>query len=1015
MTEQRARKERRIERDGTKKRTNEQFTQHSTAQQTKLQHSTVQHSTAHQTNMAAKQGLSAQISQASEDAKRGFLERTSLTKSLWFSNLNTTCTIKSAPPRTPDVLGMLSNKSGWLFKRNEQHVWQARYCCVVPHTFLYYFDQHPINPCQTPQLTSKQQEELNKIVRQGFGKRGQSQPRSSLYNVLGAGSGGGGNITPVAITQDEAAELQHDDIPVAAAPNTTNMQASSSTVQPAGIIDMECYTTIHRSSQNELVMELAGDETVNPDLRSFYFCANTDLEGEEWTQALLNQRHSSLVDEREAYKQVCDGFSQQLQILHTELDQAQRQAENQQEELYRVRSQMEDTRRNTLRLVDEIMSSDNSGNNTTRQAKKAYYTDLETIQAQDLGSLPAVQLLGDYTRVLEETCSDSGQQISNLEEKLVSKQDGDTTKVKELEAQIQKLKSEASQQQASLQSQIETLSQKLVHSKKECQDVQKDLASQRMEMTMYQSSTRTKLGSLQSHKKILKKEVIELRKKLEESNSELDLYRHRESSSKLKVEQERQKAKLLERYVDKIESQVKVQQNMMEMMSQAGSVYGGGSIYGGSQFGSQPAPSLVPTSITKDLTGSVSSSPRHRQKKQSPNKYENQQMISNEVDDDDDDDEDIDDEEENIPGNHLLGPRRGRSGRRLLEDDNKSHMSELTEERTQKQFDAAMLLYSANPQLRAAMSGSPRMAGPPAIIGIAEESISGDHSNSNSNSVGPTMSSSKLDTISSSSRGVSLQRPPSSSGKNNRRNPSSTARRRDVSQERFSLDDVPPSRGDASIGSIDSIPKPSNAKKFTVAEKVRQDADKKLSVAQRARLQADRQSTPVRIRANQTPLRNNKQNRDSPSVHSQTSQSFFSRFGRRFEEAVDGSVLGVDMNAPPSDKDDSSSGSGSCSYESSRYASSAVNTDVDTSIEYNPSIAEEKKMPEHSSVASMGANLSLADRQALQRAQQLKFLKEQGLINKESDVRGGAGGDGQSVGSKSSSQNRRSFGRRTPV
>jgi hypothetical protein len=47
-------------------------------------------------------------------------------------------------------------------------------------------------------------------------------------------------------------------------------------------------------------------------------------------------------------------------------------------------------------------------------------------------------------------------------------------------------------------------------------------------------------------------------------------------------------------------------------------------------------------------------------------------------------------------------------------------------------------------------------------------------------------------------------------------------------------------------------------------------------------------------------------------------------------------------------------------------------------------------------------SLSLADRQALQRQQQLKFLKEQGLINKESDVRGGAGGDAQSVTSKSS-------------
>ena len=119
--------------------------------------------------MAAKQGLSAQLSQASEDAKRAVLQRTSLTNSLWFSNLNTTCTIKSAPPRNPDVLGLLSIKSGWIFKRNEQHVWQPRYCCVVPHTFLYYFDGNPSSPCQTPALTAKQQEELNKAVKDGYG------------------------------------------------------------------------------------------------------------------------------------------------------------------------------------------------------------------------------------------------------------------------------------------------------------------------------------------------------------------------------------------------------------------------------------------------------------------------------------------------------------------------------------------------------------------------------------------------------------------------------------------------------------------------------------------------------------------------------------------------------------------------------------------------------------------------------------------------------------------------------
>ena len=895
--------------------------------------------------MATKQGLSAQISQASEDAKRGFLQRTSLTNSLWFSNLNTTCTIKSAPPRTPDVLGMLSVKSGWLFKRNEQHVWQARYCCVVPHTFLYYFDSHPTNPCQSPQLTSKQQEELNKVVRQGFGKRGQSQPRSSLYNVLGGNAGGGGNAQ-IPLPPDEAAAetYQIDD----------SIAASSTPVQPAGIIDMECYTSIHRNNQNELVMELAGDETVNPDLRSFYFCANTDHDGEEWTQALLGQRHSSLTDEREAYKQVCDGFAQQLQVLHTELDQTQRQAESQQDELYRVRSTMEDTRRNTLRLVSEIMTEstkdqreNNRNNSNVVPAKKAYKTDLEIIQAQNLGIFPAVQLLCDYTRVLEETCSDDRQQVSNLEEKLLSKQQVDTSKVEELEKEIERLKEESSRQQSSVQSQLNTLTQKLLQSKKECQDVQKDLASQRMEMTMYQSSTRSKMGELQSHKKILKKEVIDLRKKMEETNSELDLYRHRESSVKLKVEQERQKSKLLERYVDKIESQVKVQHNMMEMMSQAGSVYGGsvyggagGSQYGGaggSQFGSPPPTSPPVVVMANGSNHSRSIEEGYNKSSHAPPKYDD--MIVNDgreaVDDEDDDDDDDDDddnndennyeEEENTPDRHLTRSRR-RGRRSSGDDDVKSHMSELTEERTQKQFDAAMMMYSSNPQLRAGIAGSPRTAGsprmgPPAIIGIAEEST-GEHS------AGASSGGKKLDTIMSPPRDFS--RPPSGSnlsGKDHPRSsimqvesPSRRSVRKDTSTDRtLNENDLP--------GSTSSISK-----------------SKKMTIAQKARLDADRQSTPVRIRPNQTPIRGNysggkgneRKPRDSSSVSSQHSRGFFSNIGKRFENVLDNSVLGVDLE-DSSDDDDSRS--------RSTTRSAQMGSD-------DSSIDEEKKMQDHASEAS---------------------------------------------------------------
>ena len=47
-------------------------------------------------------------------------------------------------------------------------------------------------------------------------------------------------------------------------------------------------------------------------------------------------------------------------------------------------------------------------------------------------------------------------------------------------------------------------------------------------------------------------------------------------------------------------------------------------------------------------------------------------------------------------------------------------------------------------------------------------------------------------------------------------------------------------------------------------------------------------------------------------------------------------------------------------------------------------------------------SLSLAERQKIQREQQLKFLKDQGLIRNEKDVKAGAGSDASVSGSVTS-------------
>jgi predicted nucleic acid-binding Zn-ribbon protein len=472
--------------------------------------------------MAAKQGLSAQWSQASEDAKRALSMRT---KSSWFSNLNTTCTIKSAPPRSPEVLSLLSTKSGYLLKRNEQHVWQSRWRCVVPHMFLYYFDADIGNGAGAGTLkldppSPELQQELNSAI--NAGNRKSSAPRSSL-NLF---------PTSTAIPEDAPGD-------------------KFSTLQPAGIIDLECYTSVHRSHANPLILELAGDDPVNPDLRSFYFCAADDNHGEEWSQALLGGRHNALLDERDAYRQVCDGFSLQLQQLHSDLDGLERKHEEAQEECYRIRSSQEEVRRKCFSLIQEALERPTLGG--TAQPRRAFRTDLETVRQQDMGLVPAVQLLSDFCAVLEESCQELNEKVQEQEERIQRVHDGDHLQSKELDTLLKQKEQEWLLEKQNLQREIQRLEHQLQISQKSSKDAQQDLASHKMQFTMYQSSSKAKISELQTHKKILKKEVIDLRQKLDEVGSELSLQKHHSKISKSEVENERRKAELLERYVEKIE------------------------------------------------------------------------------------------------------------------------------------------------------------------------------------------------------------------------------------------------------------------------------------------------------------------------------------------------------------------------------------------------------------------------------------------------------------------------------
>jgi hypothetical protein len=843
--------------------------------------------------MAAKQGLTAQLSQAGEDAKRAVLSRTvGVTSSSWFSNLNTVCTIKSAPPRSPDVLQMLSTKSGWLFKRNEQHVWQARWCCVVPHSFLYYFDAVTAPGGATAAAmvpTAEQQAEWNQALLENAGRR-PHEKRSNFYlfaqqQQQGDTTNNNESSAATATTPQHVTNTDDDDELLAATPNHHQNQ------HPAGIIDLECYTHVHRSRSNARVLELAGDDQVNPDLRAFYFTALTQDDSDAWSDALLHDRHSRLQDECDAYKQVCDGFAQQLQSLHASLDGAQSQVEQAREELYQVRSASEDARRTVWNMVQEFAEV---GAPAVVKEKEELHAHVERVKQHDLGVPAVVQLLCEYTTAVETKLTQVSQVNESLQADLQMTGQTDQQQAQDLQAKLDILQSTHEDEKKAWQTQMDALTNKYQMELKERQDVQKNLTSTRMEMTMFQSQQKNKTSLLQEHKRILKKEVIELRQKLDVALSELSTLKHQHENSTVLVQQEQEKAKLLERYVEKIESQVKVQQNMMEMMSQSGV---------GSVFGS------AARSITGDHRGIV--------------------LVRNDTDPD----ECIDVAQRLVP---MHGGDSGRrpSRRTVMDDDNKSHMSELTEDRTQRHFDNYQDASPRQTYRNHYRENSPRRLpptlGPPSYI------------------LGATLNS-----------------------------PDTTTDTRDDSKQSKTLETIR-GRSSASLppGPSTSSSRP-NPRKLQLLP--RSNSGRQLSVAQRARLEADRgQTTPVRVRA---------------ASHDSQSQPSSAKLWRRMEEAVLG-PRPEDIVFTSSDEDnenDDASKEGDNDNGHPQEEKKTLDTDSVVVRLFAPSIYQVSNTnftyPTYLLILFFSLQtLSIKERAQLQRAKQLEFLKKQGLIKDDSDV-----------------------------
>mmetsp|Transcript_43710 Transcript_43710/g.85761 ORF Transcript_43710/g.85761 Transcript_43710/m.85761 type:complete len:1013 (+) Transcript_43710:83-3121(+) len=463
--------------------------------------------------MATKSGIEARLTQATDDARRALLHRapSSVRSHSWLSNLNTTCTIKSAPPRTPDVMSLLSTRCGWLTKRNEQHVWQRRWCCVVPHTFLYYFDAPPHHPDE-------------------WGSGAAGGPDDA--------DGGGG--------------------PPGGPPGATS---------PVGIIDLECYSVVNRPGADDtgMVLELAGDPRSNPDLRSFYFEADDEDECVSWTNAFLCDRHTALMDEREAYRQVAESFPAQLQACADMIEEAEDRRKNAELEAYRVRSAAEEQRSAILGLLRgalERLGGQTLVGKLERKSRDAAISHGITIGS---GTAEAMEVLIEHAHLLKDKNAELHLQLHDVKVEVERAKRHD--EVDHLHKRLDQVQQQHSVAMKRREDRAASLEKLLQISRHEAVDAGRTLEAKQMEFGILSASTKSKLQELTQHKKILKKEVIELRARLDEATAALSVLQHKYDALDMNLGTERERHIMKDQALNALTSQMKMQERMMDMMS----------------------------------------------------------------------------------------------------------------------------------------------------------------------------------------------------------------------------------------------------------------------------------------------------------------------------------------------------------------------------------------------------------------------------------------------------------------
>lgn len=494
--------------------------------------------------MSSQPGLITSIYQEFEGARRAILRKapSSVRDHAWVSPDATTCTIRAAPPRTSAVLTKLATKSGWLLvqQSNQNRTWKKKWCCVVPHTFLYMFDDPLDSSTSSINLENKT---FNEILSCG----------AAQYDVE---------------YDEEGRDVVN--------PSRSNLKAAT-------VIDLECYKSVNKM-QTGYVIELNAehmktdeihndnhdDDPLDRELRPLYFRVQAPEECKEWSDSFTSDRFSCVKSDYDELNQQVSQMNGQMKDYVAMMEEEEHKRKKAEMDAFQVRNAAQQMSSQVIKLVQEALTQklcpQNMGENSlpTLHDKSSTasnnFTSMLSIFSVASNN-PDANIEFDFNKKMEEkrvksldmieqmmTSPDSStsESISRSVEALVEfasflvndrmEMNEELIKTKE---SLRKVEAESVEKarfdtlkknfdkmvladRKCMADRVSQLESELAQSRHLADGAQRSLEVKTVEFEMLHGAYKKRIKELEEHKTLLKQEVLELRRTQQHVSSNID-------------------------------------------------------------------------------------------------------------------------------------------------------------------------------------------------------------------------------------------------------------------------------------------------------------------------------------------------------------------------------------------------------------------------------------------------------------------------------------------------------------